>query len=244
MPTYFTGRVSTFDPNAAPPIEITIDPGQLADTKAMLSAIPQGLTKVLYRALNDTGLQVYGKSVKAVKKFVGLRTEKQVKRYLWFKRANSKRLMADIMFARTGYPAIWFGTAEQAPTGAMTGGVSGEFVEGSFIAEMPKAKGAPVEIPHGHRGIFERTHRDDVAGMGTGKFPRGRIYRLPPRVFKNIPLARLPLQEVRSASATKAMLALGKAPEIMAAAGEYLGKRVAGQTWRLMRDARKQGIIP
>ena len=128
-------------------LDITVNPRQLKRVRAMLAAVPNGMGRVMSRAINRTATGARSQAVKAIAAESGLQ-QKTIRQKVTILRANMRHWAATIRIRDTRVPMITLG-AKQTKRGVTVRDKAGggrRLIASAFIATMPS----------GHTGVFKR----------------------------------------------------------------------------------------
>lgn len=128
-------------------VEIKVDENKLDRLKRQLSHIPNGINKVVARAINKVASSARTQVVRKISAESGAK-QKAIRSAISLSRANYTKWLAVIRIKNKRVPLIKFGARQNKKGVAykIPGGQSG-FIASAFIQTMPKT---------GHKGVFIR----------------------------------------------------------------------------------------
>lgn len=128
-------------------VDIRIDPVSWRRMRRLLAAVPQGMPRVVSRAINKTAVSARAKVVRALAGLTGLR-QKDIRDRMRIRKATYRRWWARIHISPRRIPLIRFGARQTRKGVTYRGeGRKRQLVPGAFIATMPG----------GELGVFKRS---------------------------------------------------------------------------------------
>ena len=205
-------------------VEITVDRRQMRVLEEELKEIPNGLQRVLIRAVNQVGVAARTKVIRAVTEELNLKTSEVRERNMRLSKANFSRLSALLTISGRRVPLIKFG-ASKVRRGVSYAIRRGErkLLPSGFVQEMPSSGRRGAFVRTGSPTIGRRLRRRRGPGRGMAGLVRPRK-PITERYGPSIPQAVEHIEEL-SAQTLEAELGEKLEAEIVTQAGLVIASR-------------------
>jgi hypothetical protein len=195
------------------PIDITIDQTELAELEERLGGLANRLPAILRKSVNKTAAHLRTSMRAQLAQALSM-PQTRVKNRFWVNPARGHIAISESKAGRVGWPLAAF-PYRQTRSGVRVQFAGARDYPRAFVARMPS----------GHIGIFRRHGINFTAARPKHQSPRPKIRRSNMQSDTRRK-GRLPIDELRTESASALLIRFGLMPPIISAGGDYLRAQI------------------